>query len=54
MIGNILNILRTFYKLFIIIFYIATQAYQDLVAIIKHSDFNPGDIIENIRWFKTW
>jgi hypothetical protein len=38
----------------IIILYQATQAYQDLIVIIKHPDFNPNDAIENLRRFKTW
>ena len=39
---------------FIIILYQGTQAYQDLMVIIKHPDFNPDDAIKNLRWFKTW
>jgi len=24
------------------------------MVIIKHPDFNPGDVVENLRLFKTW
>ena len=55
MIGNLSSTFKqTFVNHFIIILYQGMQAYQYLMVIIKHPDFNPEDAIENLRWFKTW
>src|SRR6266480_6159029 len=34
--------------------YIATNAYNDLVGILQHPEFDVKDVVKNIRRFRQW
>ena len=40
--------------LIINVFFLATNAYNDLVDILQHPDFNTRDVVTNVRRFRQW